>query len=501
MRLEETGKVARRRYLQDLVDRRLMFIEARARGLDTTQVVREAVSDKVNSRVRDRYRARKVTSTDEISAEESLRYFATEGYDRERKLTAILVENRAQLEAALVDLKAGKSFEHIARTRSADKVAAVQGGELGWVGRGMAQQLFVPLEIFLDLPTDQVSDPLPAGKYWHLVRFTEERSAPYEKYRLLIASRLQAERAAQRKEEHFEQLEASFDIQLKTDGLKELVAAYRQQTPEVLAASPTPLYAYDQGAINVGAAQQRLKHLNLSRRLVDSDRAVIILQKYILRPFLLEEAARRDGIYDEPDMVSFAATYRESVLLDALREVAVSQKITLSEEEARQYYDEHPELFFHEGSTWVEELLLSTEAAAQDARQQLEAGAQFEELAGLSLRSGAVENKAKFHFHTLEKVRYPRLVPAILQAPQDQLVGPLEVKAGFSVFRVFEREEGAVEPFVVAKRQARGLLRRRRQKELFQDLIGTLRERYADQIEIFEAPLQAALPDSLVQGG
>jgi hypothetical protein len=89
-------------------------------------------------------------------------------------------------------------------------------------------------------------------------------------------------------------------------------------------------------------------------------------------------------------------------------------------------------------------------------------------------------------------------VPAIWEAKQGRLVGPLELESGFSVFKVFKREEGTVEAFANAKRRAWGLLRRQQQEDMFQTLIGTLRKRYADQIEIFEDGLRAALPDSLV---
>jgi parvulin-like peptidyl-prolyl isomerase len=212
----------------------------------------------------------------------------------------------------------------------------------------------------------------------------------------------------------------------------------------------------------------------------------------------LEEAARRAGIYDEPDLKRFSAEYQEDIVLATMREFTISRKIILSEAEVRQYYDEHLEFFFHKGSTWIEELLLPTEAAAQELKKQLEAGVRFEEFASLSLRSGAVKSKAQFHFHPLEKVRYPRLLPAILAAPPGQLVGPLELQSGFSVFRLLKQEEGAVESFASAGRRAKGLLRRQREKVMFRDMITALREQYADQTEIFAAQLHAALPDSLV---
>ena len=69
---------------------------------------------------------------------------------------------------------------------------------------------------------------------------------------------------------------------------------------------------------------------------------------------------------------------------------------------------------------------------------------------------------------------------------------------GYSVFRVLRREEGGVEPFAVAKKRARGLLRRRLEADALDSLMTTLRERYAPQVSIDKSRLSDALPDELL---
>ena len=498
LRIKERGEAGRRRYLQELIDSRLLLLEARARGLDTTATVRAAVQNAVDARASLLYRSREIVSRIEVTDEEVRRHFETERYDVERKLCAILVESREKLEGVIDELQAGKSFEEVARAHSLDGRSAQRGGELGFIGREMALRLHVPPDLFRSLPLGQISDPLQVGSHWHVVRFTEEREVDFAKHRDFIHSRLFKEREAQAEEEHLEQLGQAFQVRLNADGLKEMMTAYRERDLDGLTTNPRALYVYDRGEITVSQAYQSLRLLNRYRALSDSAASVSALKKVVLHPLLITGAAQRAGIYDEPGIRQLEKERLEDALLEALRRVAVTQHISVSEEEARQYYDNHPELFHHEASTWVQELLLSTEVEALQVRQQLEAGADFEALAGISLREAAIKNGAQFHFHPREKVIYPRLIPAIMAAAPGELVGPMEVNKGYSVFRVLRRDERKMEPFASAGRRARALVRRQRENQGLEALIKHLRTRYASQIKVDESQLQKALPDDLL---
>lgn len=498
LRLEAPVEVVRRRYLQDLVDRQLLLVEARKRGLDTTQAVRAAIQDAIDTRVRTLYHIREITSKVQVAPEEARSLFAKEGYDRERNLNAILVANRSALDTVFAELKRGRSFAEVAHARSLDKRSALRGGELGYIGPDMAPRLHVPIDIFRTLPLGQVSGPLSAGENWHVVLFTEERAVDFEKYRQLIESRLFKERVAQAEEAHLEHLEETFQLQLRPEGLQALMAAYRNRALDSLAASPRPLYGYDRGELSVGKALQALLKFNLYMGLADSTRAIAVLKKVVLHPLLIEEAARRAGLYAEPEIRQLEETTGEDVLLEMLRKVAVTGGLSVSAEEARQYYDNNPELFYHEEALWVQELLLPTEAEAGQMKEQLERGAGFEELAEQSLRKGAAENKGRFHFHPQDKAVYPKLLPALMAAVVGEISGPVEVEGGYSVFRLLGREKNQLESFETAGRRARALVLRQRENQEMDTLVQSLRTAYASQVEIDESNLRNALPDSLL---
>ena len=183
-------------------------------------------------------------------------YFEREGYGRERLLNAIKVESRAAIDTVLQELRAGRPFAEVARARSLDERSAKRGGELGFIGRDQLESLHIPPVVFKTLPQDQLSEPLPAGSAWHILRFSEDRAASYEKYQARIASLLYQKRLAEVEAEHLEQLRDSFKVRLNSSALRELVNAYQARQPARIEGNSTALYTYKDGEITLGQVQE-----------------------------------------------------------------------------------------------------------------------------------------------------------------------------------------------------------------------------------------------------
>ena len=83
----------------------------------------------------------------------------------------------------MTQLRVGRPFAEVAAAYSIDARSARQGGELGFIGRDMAPRIHIPPEVFRTLPLGAISEPMYTGKYWNIVRFTEERPVSYDKYR------------------------------------------------------------------------------------------------------------------------------------------------------------------------------------------------------------------------------------------------------------------------------------------------------------------------------
>ncbi len=494
----QTAEQARRHYLQTMIDARLLLVEARSRGIDTTQAVRATVQDAIDNQVSALYRAREITDAIAIPEDEIRAYFDDEGYGLERKVSGILVESQSEADSVLTLLRAGRPFAEVAAAYSIDARSARQGGELGFIGRDMAPRIHIPPEVFRTLPLGTISEPMYTGKYWNIVRFTEERPASYDKYRDSIKRQLFAERSAQATREHLELLQNASEVRLREEALQQLVTAYRLQDLSPLTAESLPLYTFDEGEITVAAAVKVLQEQNIGSGFADSVQAASTLKRIVLNPFLIKEAARRAGYYQKPAIQRLKKTKEEEALLNGLKET-ITRGIDISDADVRRYYDSHPEIFSHEPALWVEELLLPSADEAQEKSALLEGGTPFADLAGKSLRSDAIEKANRFHFHPLEKAVYPKLMAAVEDAPEGELVGPVAVEGGFSLFRVLDHEDASIEPYEQVRRRAAALLRLEREHWHLQALLKKLREKYAAQIKIDEARLREAVPDSLLR--
>lgn len=493
---KEGGDAARHQYLQSIIDRRLLLAEAKRHGMDTLKAVAHKVRETVDARIIVLYRARYLAPQAAVPEEEVRRVYDEEGYHRERKLNAILVRTRAEVENIATLLQAGRSFAEIARQHSLDERSAENGGELGFIGREAAPGLHVPAEIFNTLPEGEVSQPLAAEGSWHVIRFTEDRPTPYERYRPLIEEMLFGERMAAVEAEHYELLKESSQVALDQAGLSLMLDAARQLDTAALETSDAVLYTGEQ-SITVAAAWRALQRINAQRSLNDSLRAIAVLERLVLNPTLLRQAARTEGLYDDPAVAQLERRVRDNTLLDAVRNrfAAVDP---LPDAEVWAFYDGHPDLFYHEESSQVEELLFGDLADALDIKERIAAGASFADFADRSVRKSAVNSQAHFHFHPRDQAIYPQLVPAILAATPGQLMGPVRVQGGYSLFRVEGQNPGGIEPYEQVQRQARARLKRERENQAFETLVKDLRQRHADQISIDEDQLRQALPDSLV---
>ncbi len=488
---------ARLQYVQALIDRRLLLIEAQASGVDTVAQVRDAVFDLLENRIIYLYTAREVNAKAKVSEEEVRQHFSEGSYNRKRQVSAILVKERTQIDSVVKALAEGAVFEELARLRSLDRRSGDNGGDLGFVGRDLIKKLYIPTDLFINMPAGEVSRPLRAGTSWHVVRFGQEEATVYGEYRHIIEETLIQKRLTQVEEELIEALEAEFKMRLQEPGLQEMLDAYGRRDIKALETSKTPIYQYDQGAITVAQVQQALKKRNL-RLSAERNRALAVLEKRFLRSFLFAKAARRDGLHEDPAVQRYVRQRREDTILETFRSQVLNKKVQVADEEVRNFYDNRPEFFHHERATWIEELLLSSEAEAHRVKAQITKGALFEDLIGLSLRQGMVEDKARLHLHPREKGVMPRLFAAIQGVQKGELGGPVEVDGGFSVFRVLFQEEDNIESFETAKKRARALLIRERENRLLTSQVHNLRQQSHDQITIHKDRLKVALPDSLI---
>jgi len=189
--------------------------------------------------------------------------------ERHARHILIAVENgdeeaaRAKAEGLTQRLRNGEDFAALASEFSTDAGTKAQGGDLGWIGRGM---LVGPFEDALfDMQTGEVRGPVRSDFGYHVIRLDELRAGttqPFEAVRDELASELQTRRAEQQFYDRANELgDKAFDAynELATVAaemhlpLKTLAAFPRTGNPEAFANSaPVVQAAFDEQMLESG---------------------------------------------------------------------------------------------------------------------------------------------------------------------------------------------------------------------------------------------------------
>ena len=182
-----------------------------------------------------------------------------------------------------------------------------------------------------------------------------------------------------------------------------------------------------------------------------------------------------------------------------LRQIEVRDKVSVEDEAARRYIDEHPEQFLLPERICYEELIVPTEEEAAQLAGELDEATDLLQVArqrGFNVRPRQPDGLVCMI--SLNEVVYPRLWPALQEAPLGALRGPVETRDGYIFFKVMRHQEPQPEPEDKALRRARASLVQRQERERFDELMDQLRAKYRTQVTAFADRLDAALPDALL---
>ena len=495
-RSRREGSAARREYLQPLIDYHLMWLEAQALGLDTAAAVQRQLERRIRRHLVALYLKRNPVQPPLVEEAEIKQRFERKGLHRtfERMTWGIMTKARPELEQAVAELAAGTPFGAVA-SRYSITPDAVNGGELGWLRVESIRRMGLPDSLFRDLPLGALSPVLPHSAGFCVVRFTEERPVSYFDFRDEILQELQEERLGEARVARAEQLADKYDWDLHEPGLRLLLEkgqplATLELTPEE---ERTPLFKFAGGQVPLGELLDQLKNRNINAA-ADSSALVQLAERFLLQSYIFAAAARHEELIDREALEAVRQQLREEVVLSQLRQQKVVASITIPPEAMRRYYDEQTERFRRRDQIDVAEVLVETEEEALAIRRQIEAGTDIAALAQeRSKRRGA---RARGGVFPMEKTS--DLVPHILAAQPGELVGPVQVHDGFSVFEIIHRQPGERMPFAQVRRQIGDILRRAEERERFQAYIETLRQQYADRIQVDQKQLAAALPDDFL---
>ena len=489
---DQEGRAGDLEHLQSMVDRELLFREARAKGIDSSAAVKGQVERLARNRLVNTYQVRVVAPRVKVEAAQVERAFLDRGFDRERLLSRIVVESPEERDQVLSELREGRAFAELAQRFADNDPAAGEDGVVGWIGLPHLDWYKVPRAAFFSLSKGQVARPVRLPGAWQIYRFAEDRKSELTDYSEGIHRLLESEAWQAELEREFELLTQRYGLRLHAEGLERL----RQGPIRNIVLAPDEasqtLYSFSEGEVALRECLTDLKEAGVSGELPGGQQGVDLLEDLVVRSRLLAVAARAKGWEREPEFAEWLTRKREWLILRTLVRAQPALQEPISEAESRAYYQANANKFRSPAEVEIREALMATEAQAQALREEIEQGVEMSALLnrpGVGSHAGP-GSKGKMILRPLFRSRYPQLVAAAFAAEEGELVGPVETHDGFAVFRVLGRKGGQILPFERVRKRAEALLRQRREQEGIVELIGALRAKGETQVVFFTDRLQ-----------
>ena len=499
LRSEEQGVQMWRDHLDSMVDMELMLLEARQQGLDQDSAFLAKWEHERQQKLIREILRREVKEKSTFSSEELRRRFEQSKWNRMLKLARIQVETEEDARKVVEELEQGKGFGEVAKLRSTDRGTASQG----WLarslyGRGNVEEQGMPVEVAEEvfaLAVGKISRPFEIGDGYEIFQVVAE-SPPPPSYRLIYAQVQITKAAWARREELMEELATQFEVELDQGGIDFLLARAPNSDADTLdIAEP------DQGVVlcrfaggqltlkNFADTYQRVRHFRSVR--FDSSGIAEFIHRELLPITLLSKAALQQGIDQDSSVVAWLEAKKKTMLLETLKEREVDQRIDLSDEAVRSYYESHLHRFKKPEQITVQEILCTTQEEAEEVLQRILHGEDMERLAErYSIRSEVERTKGFIHMHAYSQANYGALYDEAMKAEVGELNGPVQLEEGYAVFKVMEKSGLQPDPFETASSRARYWLGKQKEEELISALLHSLKEKYAAKIVLFEDRLK-----------
>ncbi len=193
-----------------------------------------------------------------------------------------------------------------------------------------------------------------------------------------------------------------------------------------------------------------------------------------------------------PEFKAALETFRNQSLARAAIDASLKD-VTASDEDAKKFYDEHPDQFTQPERVHVRHILISDDVTSADAiakvQADLRAGASFDEVAkSRSLCPSAAQGG------DLGEVSKGQMVPEFeaaafaLKNPGD-LSDPVKTRFGWHIIRLEGRTPSSLEPFDNVKPQLLQYLTNEKKNEAFKNAVEGLKKTYKVEILVPEEPM------------
>ncbi|MCE5312861.1 MAG: peptidyl-prolyl cis-trans isomerase [Nitrospiraceae bacterium] len=237
------GPEGTERLINELVNREMLYMEAKKKGFEKTPEFKKKLEDFKKVTLIQQMLGKEMEGWSKVTDEDVKAYYDKNKADMieptKIRLSHIVVNNEQDAIKAAERLKKGEDFAKVAAEMSTDTKSAKSGGDLGSFNLG---ELDPNLEnIAFRLKKGDISVPLKRKDGIHLLKVTERQGklVPFDKAKDVIKQKLTAEKQKEGFDKYLEGIKKNYKVDINRDEISSInFAAQPEKKPEQKAAEP-----------------------------------------------------------------------------------------------------------------------------------------------------------------------------------------------------------------------------------------------------------------------
>jgi len=208
----------------------------------------------------------------------------------------------------------------------------------------------------------------------------------------------------------------------------------------------------------------------------------MVLDQMISEKLLIQEA-ENTGLEEDNDVLEQIKKMTEQILVQALIEREILDKVDISDEEILEYYEQNKVNFTEKEQVHLFNILLESEEEARDILEQLRAGEDFSEIA-IEKSTGPSAAQGGDLGYLSKGTIIPDIEDVVFALEVEELSEVIKTDFGFHILKITEKKPEIVKTSEEVKEDIIQTLLPDKQKEAFENLIEELKSK--SEIEINE---------------
>ena len=500
---DATTRSQHRDNLQTLIDRQVLLLEANERGLQRDEAILAELAKRETKALADAMLRRNVAAKVAVTEDDIEKAYARPGWGEKVVTMEIFVPSREQARQVQALLAQGEDFAEVGRQFAADPYYGMHTGEIRRLAyspfdspRDLAQAVFA-------LPVGDVTEPLSLHGGFVIAQVAERRRAELVEVEDGIREALGDEQQKQLRESYLRHLKWDLDTVFDAEGMAIVVSVLQgaiRYADLDEAQRQHPVYAFEGLQMDVAEVLEAVRPSGRPWLEATADSVNEKLSESHFPTRIMAHDARRKGLDKSEAFTRSHELALGNLMLIKLREQILAEAPAPTEEDLQAFYEEHKQRFRSPPHAQLEEILLETPSEARQIAAQIEAGAEWSELARAHSQRRNVGDGLLYVSQSQAPFLGEAWMSAVMNAELNQLQGPIQTRGGYSIFRVIERYPEiyhGLELERVRKAVVRDV-RERTEREFFNSYLRDLHQKYAEQIDVYEEHLRY-LDDELVQ--